>query len=326
MIEEINERQARYANVNANTRTALPVSGNSYIHIHTSHLGHTNSNTKQKQDRQHDTIDSCDIHANSTTARSEIYEKGNAVQVATVVADNSHSQYASSPMGKQEQEDNNGEEFHYNDSDIRRDAATQNVSIMVHMALTFFAALLIISLIMLVVLVGQFGLVALLTITVLGFFFLGMAWLVNSILKEDTELKPARRKIKRWRALGVAVVLQEIRNFQLDWHEGLMLTDGTEYQEYLERDHQAGASAMENTTPKIQESYTYADSNRSRSMVFGLIVQPFLKVKGFRKKRKEMRKEERQKEQRQQNNDGAMRSNKDEPAANECLPPDGTHF
>ena len=51
-------------------------------------------------------------------------------------------------------------------------------------------------------------------------------------MKEDARLKPVRRQIRRWKAVATAVVLKEIRDFQLDWNEHLLLTDGSEYNLY----------------------------------------------------------------------------------------------
>jgi len=188
---------------------------------------------------------------------------------------------------KQQLNTEDSESFSPDDPDIKQDAAERYVSCIVHAMLFFFVALAGISAFLAIILVSQYGFFAIVVITLLLLIIIGIVMFVDKVMKEDTRLRPVRRQIQRWKAVATAVVLKEIRDFQLDWNEHLLLTDGSEYDLYDDdvvpaMDVDNAAAAAQSTKPKKKRG--------GRSAIFK-IVKPFLKVGGRRRARKRKEKE-----------------------------------
>lgn len=187
---------------------------------------------------------------------------------------------------QQEQNAEESESFSPDDPEIQQDAAERYVACIVHVMLFFFIALAVISAILALILVSQYGFFAVVVISLLMIIVVGIVMFVDKAMKDQAEWKPVRRKIQRWKALATAVVLKEIRDFQLDWNEHLLLTDGSDYNLYEEDDEvpamdvdTAAAAAAKDAKPKKKRG--------GRSAIFK-VVKPFLKVGGRRRrKRKE---------------------------------------
>lgn len=174
------------------------------------------------------------------------------------------------------------ETFSPNDPEIQQDAAERYVACIVHAMLFFFVALAATAAILAMILVSQYGFFAFVVILFLIGIIVGIIMFVDKAMREQAEWKPVRRKIRRWKALATAVVLKEIRDFQLDWNEHLLLTDGSEYNLYDEDevpnlDVDNAAAAAKDPKPKKKRG--------GRSALFK-VVKPFLKVGGRRRKRR----------------------------------------
>lgn len=88
-------------------------------------------------------------------------------------------------------------------------------------------------------------------------------------MDQDRVMRPVRRKIRRWHAIATAVVVNEIKDFQLDIQDHLLLTNGD-----------TGAGIYESE----YEDNTTTTGNRKRrrgprSKLFGILVKPLLKKK-----------------------------------------------
>lgn len=177
--------------------------------------------------------------------------------------------------------------FSPDDPEIQHDAAEQYVSCCVHAMLFFFVALAVISAVLAIIMVSQYGFFAFVIISLFLCVVVGLVVFVDKVMKEDARLKPVRRQIRRWKAVATAVVLKEIRDFQLDWNEHLLLTDGSEYNLYDDDDEipamnvDNAAAAAKDPKPKKKHG--------PRSTMFKL-VKPFLKVGGRRRARRKEKK------------------------------------
>ena len=140
--------------------------------------------------------------------------------------------------------------FSPDDPQIQHDAAEQYVSCCVHAMLFFFVALAVISAVLAIIMVSQYGFFAFVIIALFLCVVLGLVMFVDKVMKEDARLKPVRRQIQRWKAVATAVVLKEIRDFQLDWNEHLLLTDGSEYNLY--DDDEVPTMNVDNAAEQLQ--------------------------------------------------------------------------
>jgi hypothetical protein len=172
-------------------------------------------------------------------------------------------------------------EFSPDDEEIQRDAANDRVACVVHLALMFFAFLVVAAVALCSVVVAKFGLIAFGLLGMLVLLFASLVAFVNKVLRDDAKLKPVRRQLQRWQALATAVVLQEVRNFQLDWHEHLLLTDGNVV---YENDEVTGDDNDEDIHATFQKA---ARGKRGKSIIFRLVVKPFLNIKGRTRRRKQ---------------------------------------
>ena len=184
---------------------------------------------------------------------------------------------------------------------IEIDAMDQRVAFAVHVALAFFVVLAAVAIALAIIVVNQFGAFVL---AIIGFLVLGgtlLAYFVDKTMREDRQWKPVRQKIHRWKALTFAVVKQEIRNFQLDWYEHLLLEDGAAYPDDQpeEQTLPQSSTANGNTVPSVtmhknestQQSFPTKKkkkrrtAGKPRSMLFG-VVKPFLKLRKLGRRKK----------------------------------------
>jgi len=171
------------------------------------------------------------------------------------------------------------DDYHYDDEEIQKDAANELVALVVHIALGFFMLLFFGSLVVAILIVGAYGFLTFVLIISLMLMAISIGYFVSRMLDKDKVLKPVRRKIRRWHAVATAVVVQEIRDFQLDLREHLMLTNGGDAEEEngvynrMDDNGQVGGSAS------AAAAGTHTKRKGSRSKVFGMLVKPFLKKK-----------------------------------------------
>ena len=176
--------------------------------------------------------------------------------------------------------EDDGGDIRYTDEDVQRDASSIAVMAIVNVALIFFAALFACAVAGSILFMGQFGLVTLVLVICLVAIVVGtVAWIVT-IVTGDEKLRPVQRKMKRWRAIAKAVVVNEIISFRLDMQEHLQLTNGEDWCDAEGGGYYEEMDAHGNDG-KGKEAPTATDSSagKSRSVIFGLMVKPFLKGK-----------------------------------------------
>ena len=150
------------------------------------------------------------------------------------------------------------------------DASNQRVACIVHIALVFFSVLVGVAVVLVFSLVQQFGLLALVLTSVLVMAVLGLACFLDNVMKEDKKWKPLRNKIRHWQSVTKAVLVQEFKQFQLDWNEYLLLTDG-------KMEYNANEENIESAQkPKRQQ----------RSMLFR-VMKPLLRIRNLGRRRKD---------------------------------------
>ena len=170
------------------------------------------------------------------------------------------------------------DDYHFDDEEIQKDAADEMVAIVVHIALGFFVLLFFGALVAAIIIVGKYGFLTFVLVASLMMTAVTIGYFVSRMLDQDKVLRPVRRKIRRWHAVATAVVVQEIRDFQLDLNEHLLLTNGDGdgdadahedgFYNMMDDHGQVGGSAASETKTK-----------RTRSKIFGILVKPFLKKK-----------------------------------------------
>ena len=192
--------------------------------------------------------------------------------------------------------DNDDDQIRYTDEDIQRDASSIAVMAMVNVALLFFAGLFVCAIAGSILFTGQFGFVTLcIVICLVGIVVGTVAW-ITKIITGDKKLRPVQRKMRRWRAIAKAVVVNEMINFRLDMQEHLLLTNGGEcgdpeddgycYEEMDANDNNDGTSSGQQTSTATNSSAPNANNSKSRSVIFGLMVKPF--VKGRKKMKRKL--------------------------------------
>lgn len=164
------------------------------------------------------------------------------------------------------------DDFNYDDEDIQRDAADDTIVLIVHIALAFFILLFFVALTVSIIIVGQYGFLIFMMVCALLFLGLTIGYFVSKIMDRDRVLKPVRRKIRRWHAIATAVVVKEMKDFQLDIQDHLLLTNGPSgdtdmygYSHHGEDDINGIGSGMKR--------------KGSRSKIFKIFVKPLLKKK-----------------------------------------------
>lgn len=167
------------------------------------------------------------------------------------------------------------DDYNYDDEDIQRDAATEHMAVIVHIALGFFFFLFMISMIVAIIIVGKYGFLTFVIVIALIFTVLILTYFISKTLDQDKILKPARRKIRRWHAVATAVIVNEIKDFQLDINEHLMLTNGDAYND--------DCSSIGGAYQHMDDKASRKKRKGPRSKMFRFIVKPLLKKKNGRR-------------------------------------------
>mmetsp|Transcript_262 Transcript_262/g.351 ORF Transcript_262/g.351 Transcript_262/m.351 type:complete len:267 (+) Transcript_262:84-884(+) len=168
--------------------------------------------------------------------------------------------------------DDDVEDYNYDDEEIQRDAANEVVAMVVYSFFIFFLVLFFGVTASIIIIVGKYGFVVFMILSVLFLIVLLLIRIVLNAIDRDRVLRPVRKKMNRWHAIATAVVINEMKNFHLDWNDHLLLTYDEEYVE--ENGNANGASEGDNGTRKKARRW-----KKPRSKLFGMIVQPLLKKK-----------------------------------------------
>jgi hypothetical protein len=148
--------------------------------------------------------------------------------------------------------------FRFDDKDIQLDAADDYVGLIVHISLGFFLLLFIGIIIVCVFIASTYGFVIFAALCLLVFTVIIVGYYcVARVLLDDQTLKPVRRKMKRWQALATAVVVQEIRNFQMELREHLLLTAAEDDNYYSTNDD---SSDKNHSGPTAQKHCNKSDA------------------------------------------------------------------
>ena len=175
-------------------------------------------------------------------------------------------------------EEDDEEDFHYEDEEIQRDAANEMVAFIVYIALGFFLFLFFGVTVFIFIIVGNYGFFVLLIISVLVLVVLAFGKFLLQTMDKDSVLKPARRKMKRWRAIATAVVVNEIKNFHLDMNDHLLLS----YDGNYENDDDACTLAGEDRGKRKGKKKRRFEGTRSK--IFALVVHPLLVKKNGKRR------------------------------------------
>ena len=134
-----------------------------------------------------------------------------------------------------------------------------------------------------ILIVSTYGFLTFILVSIILFAALSIGYFISKMMDEDKVLKPVRRKIRRMHALATAVVVQELRDFQMDWNEHLMLTNGGGDEDgaddYGRMDDNGEVHAHAGKTQQAKKK----KRRGPRSKVFGFLVKPFLKKKNGEK-------------------------------------------
>jgi hypothetical protein len=106
-------------------------------------------------------------------------------------------------------------------------------------------------------------------------------------MQEDAKWKPVRRQIRHWKAVATQVVLNEVRMFQLDWNEHLLLTDGKAGYDFY-GDDDDDDDYIPTVIAQAAGNKDKPKQNRAKSVLFKM-VKPFLRVGGRRRTRRQKR-------------------------------------
>jgi len=182
----------------------------------------------------------------------------------------------------------------------------------IHIALLAFVGLVILSILLALVVVVQYGLVAFVGLGIVVMVVAGLALTIHTIIQNDSRLQPIKRQmelgikdIKKW-------VADEISAFQSEWKEHqLLLTNGEEHaNDESFTDGGGGNGNSDNATPTDAASsdrnqpQSTKTTTKKKSILFRAI-RPFLSV---RKKISKRRKRKNKGMKEQQHNDGATTS------------------
>lgn len=184
------------------------------------------------------------------------------------------------------------DDYHYDDEEIQKDAASEMVAFMIHAALAFFMILFFGALVACILIVGTYGFLTLMLVGSLLCAVLTIGYFVSGLMDEDRVLKPVRRKIRRMHALATAVVVQEMRDFQLDMNEHLMLTngdgdgDGDDDYGMMDENGEFSNGGIHEHSGEAHHGMPMPTKKKRRgprSKVFAFLVKPFLKKKNGQK-------------------------------------------
>lgn len=179
-----------------------------------------------------------------------------------------------------------------------RDNLERNVAMIVQLALTFFALLFVGAIVMALALVSQFNVIIVAVSGLLITMVIGFGVVMDKAMRHDPDWKPVRSRIRKLNAFATAAIVREVQNFQHDWNQHLMLTDGTVDNPMTEDDI---LNANENGTGIHLDSATVnkADKKRKKSAtrasgksVMFQFVKPFLKIRRLRRNKKSKSKTE----------------------------------
>lgn len=175
------------------------------------------------------------------------------------------------------------DDFDYDDDEIQRDAANEWAALIVHLALGFFLLLFFCCIVFSILVVSQYGFVAFMALTSLVLIVLGLAYFVAITIAEDSIMRPARKKLRRFHAIATAVAINELRNIQLDIYDHLMLEN--EVGNSNDEDVNEISPNQSNSSVQNEKDGKSRRKRRRipRSALFGVIVAPFLKKKKAKK-------------------------------------------
>lgn len=180
-----------------------------------------------------------------------------------------------SPLELEETTPEKKEDFDFDDEEIQLLAADKTVAFIVYASLAFFVLIFLGAMVACICIVDKFGFLTFVLVTILSLLVLGIGIFSSKAMDKDRILKPVRRKIRRAHAVATAVILNELKGFQLDMHDHLLLTDSSSYHADDGSNRGPGGLKTKRRGP--------------RSKIFKLLVKPLLKGKKkfrFGKKRK----------------------------------------
>lgn len=212
--------------------------------------------------------DSLSSSANPTR-ESSIGSEGNSAQspLHTTVVSSTDTENLATPIVTTQPGD---EGSNPDEEKIEVDSLSQRVACLVHAALVFFCLLIGVAVVMVISIVQQYGLLALALTSFLVVAVLGLAFFLDMVMKEDKKWKPIRKKIRHWQAVTKAVLVKEFREFQLDWNEYLLLTNGKAECD-VQNDNISSATGKTKT--------------KHRSNLF-LLVKPLLRIRNIGRRKK----------------------------------------
>lgn len=133
----------------------------------------------------------------------------------------------------------------------------------IHIVLGVFCGLVILAVVMTFFIVQNYGLVAMMGVSLVLCFMVFLAYFVDqTILSQDTKLRPIRQKIIHVVEVAKKAVVEEFNLFKRDWNEHFLLTNGS-----MEDEEKANAkSAPRAGQPAMK---------KKRSVVFRAIKSSF---------------------------------------------------
>lgn len=181
---------------------------------------------------------------------------------------------------------NDVDDYDYDDEEIQRDAASDRVAFIVYIALGFFMTLFFGVTVAIIIIVGNYGFVVLMILSVLLFMVMMLIKITLYYMEQDKVLRPMKKKMRRWHAIATAVVVNELKNFHLDLNDHLLLTYDENYQDGDDYDDNVDDSGNDNKSGgKRRRRWRGRRGGKRqrgggpRSKIFGLLVQPLLKKK-----------------------------------------------
>mmetsp|Transcript_22094 Transcript_22094/g.33596 ORF Transcript_22094/g.33596 Transcript_22094/m.33596 type:complete len:261 (+) Transcript_22094:104-886(+) len=170
-----------------------------------------------------------------------------------------------SPLELEETAREKKQDFDFDDEEIQVLAADKTIAYIVYASLAFFVFLFLGAMVACICIVDTFGFLTFVLVTILSLFVLGIGIFSSRAMDRDRVLQPVRRKIRRAHAVATAVILNELKDLQLDMHDHLLLTDSASY--YTDDGSSKGPER-----PKTKRRVP-------RSKIFKLLVKPLLKQK-----------------------------------------------
>jgi hypothetical protein len=159
----------------------------------------------------------------------------------------------------------------YDDSGFNAREADRVAAWAIHIALIFFCGLVIASVLISFTVIRKYGLVTMLGLLIMLVFVGFLAAFVDqTILSKNAQLRPIRQKIVAAIEATKGILVEEYHLLVQDWNEHLLLTQGQDqYQAYNEGDSTDANTRL--PSPSVPHG-------RKRSKLFK-IVKPFLGIK-----------------------------------------------